>query len=1289
MKGLAVFLAVASLCAGLRAGAVPVVFHVSDPVGPDETVIVHGDGLAGATGIEIARLSDSARAVTLPRKPGRVAVLQPSATSVKFTVPATLKPGLFAFRVLTADGATAPVLLNRPQAWWVQGDLGHDASPGGSVRIFGKCLALPGGKAARIELAGPQRRSLEVTGAGRFQLFASLPQDLPTGAYTVRVHPGSGGEPGWSAPLQVAVRSPQPWPDTLFSVKDFSASGEGSKDDTVALQAALTAAGANGGGIVYLPRGRYQINATLTVPRFTELRGERTDLVCLLWPDTATPPEALLRGTNSFAVTDVTLYSSHYVHGIVGDLGDQAGAGNVRLLRVRTRLNRYRGHLTPEEADKRFRDTARQQQGDTVRLGGDDLEIVGCDLYGSGRALYLSRVRCGRVIDNALYNGRGGGTCISGSDGLIFENNRIVGADLMATGGGINCRDGSSFSQNVFYAHNQLRLMHGWDREAMTSDAGGGAYLGKATLAGPTTLTLADEPSLGDRNWAGAGVYIMAGTGQLQHRRVVKAAERTVEVDRPWDVTPDDTSVFSLSMRQEHYLIVDNDFVDAGIAVQFYGISIEHLIVGNRAARAGGFQNIGKLYSGRYDLPPERNLGHQPSWFCQFLGNEITEGNIYRSGANTSTLAGDSVVGVFGWPPTPDWPWPYNVGTVVRRNRLANNARIHLGGSANDLPAVRDVVVEDNLIANADTGIQIDRATAGILLRNNRFEGVGNPLNGTGLATAWLAPEQRLEADRSRCRVLAAEAGLPDDEALWAEVEAALAQQAKAEAGSPASAAAVGTVLARLATRGVDYPWRTVGTRLGLTLAVAPESTLPQILQADNGGPATLVVVLTSPCPWPWKVAATVNWPAGWTGTAEAAPQVLGVSTKLTLAVMVPPGTWGCRELPVTITLALPERELRLTEPVRVGVGFLRDWMLVGPFPNRTKYPLDLTLYPPDDGPDLAAEYDGATGKVRWTPVATGDAWVDLAAQFQAQGPGVAYALAGFSAERETPVLLRLGSSGGVSLVLNREAVWSSNTSRTAAPDQDRVPLTLRAGDNVLLFKISTATAAWRFTAELTPAPGGSVAGVAPIPVEAFASRPVFAPPPRRAPTTTAGVVQHAAGVDWRLLYADDFPGTQLGPRWRAAVGRWEVHDSMVTSGLDRAFLAYAEALPAPLRIEYEARGVDATVGDLSAFWLRDPADYGSGLLVGFGSNGNTLNKVLLDGAQLAGAARPLVQPGTWHHVIVQVLANGHVQLIVDGQLALDRAGVPCSQALQPGLWTWGAAGAFRNVRLYGAVTPP
>ena len=61
----------------------------------------------------------------------------------------------------------------------------------------------------------------------------------------------------------------------LYVVTDvpWGAYGNGSNDDTAAIQAALNTAGAGGGGIVYVPAGKYPLTNTLDVPAGVELRG--------------------------------------------------------------------------------------------------------------------------------------------------------------------------------------------------------------------------------------------------------------------------------------------------------------------------------------------------------------------------------------------------------------------------------------------------------------------------------------------------------------------------------------------------------------------------------------------------------------------------------------------------------------------------------------------------------------------------------------------------------------------------------------------------------------------------------------------------------------------------------------------------------------------------------------------------------------------------------------------------------------------------------------------------------
>jgi hypothetical protein len=325
------------------------------------------------------------------------------------------------------------------------------------------------------------------------------------------------------------------------------------------------------------------------------------------------------------------------------------------------------------------------------------------------------RVRGGRVHDNRFYNGRWGWYCISGSDGLIFERNQLAGADLMSTGGGLNCLDGSRYSQNVWYAGNDLRHMNGWDRESMTSDAGGGPYIGKVTAGDGAQLTLASEPKWGG-DWSGAGVFVLQGKGAGQIRRVTRHAGAQVILDRPLDVPLDATSELTITQYQGHYLLVGNRFADCG-AMQFFGTGIENIVAGNQAERMQGLHAWALWY-----------YGFQPCFYVQFHDNRLS-GSYYHWSS-----AGDSFIGVSGHLHE-GYNGPLNLGSVVRRNTLRDNAGIRVNG------AVRDALVEGNDLADCDTGVFVSGGCTRVLVRGNRFARVKRE-------TADEDAERRAQAER-------------------------------------------------------------------------------------------------------------------------------------------------------------------------------------------------------------------------------------------------------------------------------------------------------------------------------------------------------------------------------------------------------------------------------------------------------------------------------------------------------------------------------------------------------------
>ena len=703
------------------------IFWGSDPIAPGEAALLIGEDFGTHPIVKARRIADGNDRQGKDSGEGaaQIQVAAASSQSIKFTIPKLWQSGVFEVEV-RGDGAPAKILLNAPTIYWMQGDRGAQASPGGWLRVFGRNIRAPA-QTASVTLentAGGKKYLLKAETGSTWDARFSIPSELIGGDYSVRVHNGWGADRGWVQAGSMHVAAAEAWPAVRFNVKDFGAKGDGVADDSKALAAALDKAGLNGGGIVYLPRGRYIIRQMLTLPRYVELAGEGADLAALMFADFDVPPSALIHGSNHFRLRDLAIHASNHKLVIEGDVTQtkDGAPGYVSIHRVRVRATRYRGHLAADELNQKHRESFKTnfEMEDTVRLGGTDIRITESDFYGSARSLALLGPIGAYVANNTFHNGRLGWYSISGADGVIFENNRIVGADLMATGGGINNLGDYAYSQNVWFARNRLEMLYGADREAMTSDAGGGLYYGTVAAVSATRLdfsTSVDAKLLKKRNdWRGAGVFILDGRGAGQMARVKSVSVQSIELDSPLKVIPDASSVITVTMLQQNYLFIENTFVDAGLAIQYYGTSVNHVAAGNKSTRTGGMFASGRWYQ-----------HYQPSWYCQFLDNEISDGNTYRGGPNAATFAGEAVLGIYGLQKPPNRA-PLAMGAMLRRNRLLGNAHIEvIGGDDPRAPGVKDVIVENNVVQRSDESLKQDRGVLGLYLSGNRFLNAASP----------------------------------------------------------------------------------------------------------------------------------------------------------------------------------------------------------------------------------------------------------------------------------------------------------------------------------------------------------------------------------------------------------------------------------------------------------------------------------------------------------------------------------------------------------------------------------
>ena len=710
---LAIALPVAS-----AAAETPAITWGSDPVRPNETVMLMGGGIDHGT-VELGRLPDSVpleSPKTLDLTVDRwqsIVPLQSSPLCAKFAVPPDWKAGIYACRFRRGEAVSNTILLNAPDPWWMLGDQGETASPGGWLRIFGNCLSGDKERPSSVFLrsAGGPSLPLKLRTMGAYALRADLPDDLASGEYDVTVHNGFGGGVAWIAGSLV-VGPRRAWKTDVFNVKDFG------PDPGKALLAALKKAEANGGGIVYLPRGRYPVQDRLVIPNNTVLKGESAELVSLYWPDFEKPPAELLIGVN-FGLDSLSLYCQNYKQLVVGsDKSD-----GMFLRHVRIRADGYFMMCEPGGTFHGRRGTGNWNDCEAaVRLRGKNFEMTDCDIVASGMGVCSFFAKSGVIARNHISYGRGGFD-IENADRVIFEDNVIAGGGPLAAGNSVSTF-WSAFCRNLWFAHNRIEKVFGGDRESMTLDAGGGANPGPLVSANGVKLAFAKAPVFRSytpqplSDWRGAAVTILEGKGALQYRLVNKHAGGAVEIDCPWTIPPDKTSQIQIGPFRGHNLFVGNTIEDGG-NFQLYAAAHESIVAENKGARMDGFSVWG--------LNPH-GWAIQPTWFSQFLDNEIVEGNGY--GPRTSSFA------TVAYDETGGRPGPLVRGAVFRRNRCDNNASIDITG------LVADVLVEHCTVQHSDRGIVVARTARGVVLRENSFEDVARPIVDEGGRALVISPPQ-------------------------------------------------------------------------------------------------------------------------------------------------------------------------------------------------------------------------------------------------------------------------------------------------------------------------------------------------------------------------------------------------------------------------------------------------------------------------------------------------------------------------------------------------------------------
>ena len=624
----------------------PVIFNAGLTAKPGEAFGLQGS-FSGQARVYLSQ-PNSAEPVLLP-------ALVQSDDQVTVRLPTTLDPNLYYVWVDDQGQRSERVYVNRAVGMHLNTP---EITPGGTVRIFGRNLQVVSG-AARVRFVDQTGHdggwgTVDPQQSDAYTLALTAPGTLQPGtAYTLLISNGYGGDAGETA-MEQAVVAIAPGPDyfglgvgwgakfdfypNVYNVKTDDrlprkAVGDGLTDDQPAIQDAIDRAGADGGGIVYLPAGTYALHLTgtdgLTLRSRVVVQGAGRDLTSVTF------------GTG---MTD-------FHTGIVWPSATkQSGLADLSLRNVDT-TGRWASNLTGQGTElflQRIR--FELNRGDGLRLADSDKVVVANSTFKQGVSSQFEYrgpvhfVACSNlIISDNVFTYAVDGLNLNFAQNALFTRN-IVNRDGNARypADVINHVVIANFAHNIAITQNQLRLINPPaqnknDGEAIIAEGGGPNRIdeeaGQVSRATPTTLQ--DDTKNWGPNRLHPVVAIVHGPGMGQWRQVNTRQGNTLTLERPWAVLPTSASRYALfNWGAKNWLVAKNVLTghQRGITL-YHNASNGVAIVGNTLTNSGSI-----------DLTPVQQLreGHQQ--FIPMYNNQIINNQVANTDGSNGVFIGVHVV---------------------------------------------------------------------------------------------------------------------------------------------------------------------------------------------------------------------------------------------------------------------------------------------------------------------------------------------------------------------------------------------------------------------------------------------------------------------------------------------------------------------------------------------------------------------------------------------------------------------------------------------------------------------
>ena len=584
----------------------PTLLYVSESAQPGEAVSLQGASLGPAAQVWMQPINAQGQPATSGVQ--SIPVLSSSSNVVQAQIPANFPYSLWQIGVRNVAGMSNVKFIN--QARGVCYDT-PQVAPGGTFRIFGRNMAVPGASSAVLfASAGGAPLAATVVEADAYHVRAMAPAGLVPGtAYQVYVSNGMGGPQGFtqmpstlmartggadSLGLGVSWAPDLTFLSNVYNVKtdarlSVHAAGDGVTNDMAALRTAVQAAAYSpqGGGVVYLPAGKYLLDNTagsLSIKNHVVLMGDGMGKTIIQYGNNANSktwgldfPNVSLCGLYNLSVQNLTTAAVSSGNLVVYWNGVTS---RVFLKNVDFDLG-YGGQINLSKADQLLiancKFTSRNPQHGPFYLAGDTNLS-----FRSTTVQYL----CDRIVLGGVQNGV--------VEGNTFLRDCTTAGARLGENGGLE----ASFSSALVITGNTIKSLGTPD----TAHNDGESLLTQNSITPDFrdvgVLTAADATTVQDttKDWSQVSTFatrsivcITGGPALGQWRTITGHDVNTLTLDRPWTVTPPPGSSYTItSWATDRLFVLGNTFQNNFKGIEFYEGAWDSVVAGNRMTDSDG-----------------------------------------------------------------------------------------------------------------------------------------------------------------------------------------------------------------------------------------------------------------------------------------------------------------------------------------------------------------------------------------------------------------------------------------------------------------------------------------------------------------------------------------------------------------------------------------------------------------------------------------------------------------------------------------------------------------------------